>query len=469
MTNKAGVAAPSATKIFDVGIHEKLTLSQYAILAFQNIFGMTGMFVFPGLLGRAFQLPVEQIAYLYGMTFLVSGLVTVFQGIGLLRLPIVQGPYVGSFIGLLVLGHTPGLGLDVAFGSFFVASLIWALLAVPIHGLSFLALFGRLFQAPLIGGVMVLLLTMQIAGVSLPNWIGQPSSPGFAKINFFAGLVAAVVFILLTLWGGKWFRRCAILAGLIVGTACYSGFLPISFAPVLTAPWIVVPRVFPFGFAMRFDAVLIFVFVLVPSSIASMALYQVVANWGNEKITSLRMSEGCFAAAVGAIIAAAVGAFSTTVYPDNMGMLRSTRVGSRYGTAAAGILLVVLGSCVKFDMLLVMVPIVVLAGVATVLFGIVMVHGIHLLAVTKWHDRNLIIAGAALMVGLGGLFVEPEAAKALPLTIQLVLKQSAVTGGFTLLLLYWLLGDRTKQQANQEVRDAGSNAPIPAHDNAGEV
>ena len=224
---------------------------------------------------------------------------------------------------------------------------------------------------------MVLLLTMQIAGVSLPNWIGQPSSPGFAKINFLAGLVAAVVFILLTLWGGKWFRRCAILAGLIVGTACYSGFVPISFAPVVTSPWIVVPRVFPFGFGVRLDAVVIFIFVLVPSSIASMALYQVVANWGNEKITSLRMSEGCFAVAIGAIIAAAVGTFSTTVYPDNMGMLRSTRVGSRYGTAAAGVLLVVLGSCVKFDMLLVMVPIVVLAGVATVLFGIVMVHGIR--------------------------------------------------------------------------------------------
>ena len=97
-----------------------------------------------------------------------------------------------------------------------------------------------------------------------------------------------------------------------------------------------------------------------------------------------------------------VGTFSTTVYPDNMGMLRSTRVGSRYGTVAAGVLLVVLGSCVKFDMLLVLVPTVVLGGIATVLFGIVMVHGIQLLAGIKWHDRNLIIAGAALMVGLGG-------------------------------------------------------------------
>jgi xanthine/uracil permease len=83
----------------------------------------------------------------------------------------------------------------------------------------------------------------------------------------------------------------------------------------------------------------------------------------------------------------------------------------------------------------------VLAGIATVLFGIVMVHGVHLLAEVNWTDRNLIIAGAALMTGLGGLFVSPEVLKEMPLIIQLVLKQSAVTGGITLLILYALLGE----------------------------
>jgi xanthine/uracil permease len=446
MTTTEQSAALSIEKPFDVGINEKLPFSQYLILAFQNVFGMTGMFVFPGLFGRAFQLPNEQIAYLYGMVFLVSGLITVFQGVGFLRLPIVQGPYVGTFIGLLVLGHIPGVGLGVAFGSFFVASVIWALLSIPIRGLSFIALFGRFFETPLISGVMVVLLMMQIAVVSLPNWIGHPHTPGFPLINLIAGFAAVVIFILMTLWGGKWYRRAAILAGIVVGTIAYAGFIPISFAPVGTAPWLVVPRVFPFGFGVRLDAVIVFLVVLIPSSISSMALYQVVADWGEEKITPIRMSEGCFTAAVGAILAAVVGTFSTTVYPDNMGMLRSTRVGSRYGTVAAGILLVVLGSCVKFDMLLVLVPTVVLAGIATVLFGIVMVHGVHLLAGIKWTDRNLIIAGTALMVGLGGLFVEPETAKLLPLTVQLILKQSAVTGGVTVLVLYALLGDKPKKQ-----------------------
>ncbi len=445
------MAANEATAVepqtFDVGIDQTLPFSQLAVLAFQNIFGMTGMFVFPGLFGRAFQMPNDEIAYIYGMTFLVSGFVTVFQSVGFLRLPIVQGPYVGSFLGLLVLGHIPGAGLPVGYGSFFVASIVWALLSIPVRRLSFIALFGGFFRTPLISGIMVMLLMIQIASVSLPNWIGQPQSPGFPLINLLAGFVTAAVFVVMTLKGGRWLRRGAILTGLIVGTACYSSFLPISFTPVLTAPWLVTPKLFPFGFEVRADAVAVFVFVLVPSSITCMALYQVVADWGRQPLTPLRMAEGSFSAALGSILAALLGSFSTTVYPDNIGMLRSTRVGSRYATLAAGVLLAALGSCVKFDMLLVLAPSVVLAGVATILFGIVLVHGVHLLSTVTWDDRNLIIAGAALMVGLGGLLVSPETTKALPLTVQLILTQSAVTGGLTLIVLYGLLGDKTKTAA----------------------
>jgi xanthine/uracil permease len=428
--------------VFEVGIHERLPLAQLAILAFQNIFGMTGMFVFPGIFGRAFQMPLDQIAYVFGMTFVVSGLITVFQSILFLRLPIVQGPFVGTFIGLLVLGHIPGVGLATSFGSFFIASIIWALLSIPVRGLSFIALFAKLFQTPLISGVMVILLMIQIAVVSLPNWIGQPQSPGFYAVNLLSGFIAVVVFVTMTLAGGIWMRRSAILCALVLGTVGYSLFVPISLAPVVTAPWLVTPHLFPFGFNYRLDAVLLFLVILVPTSITYMALYQVVADWGKEQMTPLRMSEGVFAAALGSILAACLGTFSTTVYPDNMGMLRSTRVGSRYATLAAGILLVLLGCCTKFDMLLVLVPVVVLGGVGTLLFGIVMVHGVHLLSGIEWDDRNLIIAGGALMIGLGGLLVEPETAKALPLTIQLMLKQPAVTGGITVLVLYALLGRR---------------------------
>ena len=141
---------------FDVGINDRLPLGQLLVLGLQHVFGMTGMFVFPGLLGRSFNLPAERIAYLYGMSFVVCGLITVLQSVWLLRLPVVQGTYAGNFAALLAVGHMQSGGLGAAYGSFFVASLIWCLLSVPIRRLSFIGLFARFLCAPLISGIIVM-------------------------------------------------------------------------------------------------------------------------------------------------------------------------------------------------------------------------------------------------------------------------------------------------------------------------
>src|SRR5580692_9538488 len=145
-----------AEKVFDVGIDERLSYDQLFILGLQNIFGMTGMFVFPGILGRSFNLAPEQIAYLYGMTFLVCGFVTILQSTLLLRLPIIQGPYAGSFASLLAVGHSQGNGLGGAYGSFFVAALIWCALTMPIRGSSVIGMLSRYLRPPIIGGMIVI-------------------------------------------------------------------------------------------------------------------------------------------------------------------------------------------------------------------------------------------------------------------------------------------------------------------------
>src|SRR3954463_5963620 len=107
---RATAAETHDESVFDVGIHDPLPLGQALMLGFQNIFGMIGMFVFPGITGQVLHLSVEQTAHLYGMTFLVSGFVTACQALLILKLPIVHGPYVGSFTALLALGQIPDGG-----------------------------------------------------------------------------------------------------------------------------------------------------------------------------------------------------------------------------------------------------------------------------------------------------------------------------------------------------------------------
>jgi len=138
-------------------------------------------------------------------------------------------------------------------------------------------------------------------------------------------------------------------------------------------------------------------------------------------------------------LAAIVGGLSTIAYPDNIGMLRATRVGSRYATFAAGILLVVLGGCIKFDMLLVVVPQPIISAAATLLFGIVFMHGVHMLANVAWDDRKFAVAGLALLVGLGGLFISPEVLQTMPLMVRLIIQQPVISGGLTLVILHSIL------------------------------
>ncbi|MGY6125553.1 uracil-xanthine permease family protein [Paraburkholderia strydomiana] len=430
--------------VFDIGINGRLPLPQLAVLALQNVFGMTGMFVFPGILGRAFHLADEQIAYLYGMTFIACGIITILQSVLLLRLPIVQGPYAGSFGALLTVGHLQSGGLGTAFGSFFAASLIWCVLTVPIRGRSVAGVFAKHLRLPIISGMMVMLIVVQIASVALPTWIGSTNSPGFPVVNLLSGTVAVAGTVFAMLWGGQRMRRVAILVGLALGTLAYTLFRPVSFTAVAAAPFLVEPRIFPFGFGVRPDLVAVFLLVLIPAGMGSMALYQAVAEWGDETLSPGRMSEGLFGVALGSVVAAVWGGFSTIAYPDNIGILRATRVGSRFVTLAAGCLLIVLGGCVKFDMLLVVVPIPVISAAATLLFGIVFMHGVHILAQVEWDDRRLIVSGLAFLIGLGGLFISPEVIHAMPLMLQLVVQQPVISGGLTLVILHSLLCSKQK-------------------------
>jgi len=137
----------------------------------------------------------------------------------------------------------------------------------------------------MISGIMVLLAMVQIANTSLPSWIGDKASPGFPGINLFAGAVAVAILICFTLWGGKQFRRVAMLVGLVLGTLVYALFIPISFGRVIGLALAGDAAVLSLWISVRLDIVILFVLVLVPANIASMALYTVVGKWANEKLT----------------------------------------------------------------------------------------------------------------------------------------------------------------------------------------
>jgi xanthine/uracil permease len=101
----------------------------------------------------------------------------------------------------------------------------------------------------------------------------------------------------------------------------------------------------------------------------------------------------------------------------------------------------------------------VISAAATLLFGIVFMHGIHILAQVEWDDRRLIAAGLAFLVGLGGLFIAPDVMQAMPLMLQLLLQQPVISGGLTLVILHSLLCSMPPDSTLQEARSTPEPRP----------
>jgi xanthine/uracil permease len=422
-----------AKPVFDIGIDDRVRISSAIGLGVQNILGMAGLLIFPALIGTAFKLSTTDTAYLYGVTFMTSGLVVILQSVFLLRLPIIQGPYAGSLAALLAVGHGPG-GLGAAFGSMTVAGMIWCVLALPLKRFGLITYLGRFVRDPIISGVIILILATQLTSTALPNWLGTAESKGFPGINLLAGAVAAILVVVFTvLPKGTLLRRGAVLVAVVLGTVVYAVFEPTSFGEVGRNLGVTVPRFFPFGFAVQPDLVLIFFVTLLPAIAESIATYDIVAKWGRQELSPHRVSQGVFGEVLGSTVGAVFGGMSTLAYPDNIGLLRVTKVGSRYVTLTTGIILLVLGGLKPFDRLLQAVPLPVLAAAGTVLFGVLFASAIDVLGGVEWTRENLMLAGVPFITAIGGLFIPAATLHAMPMLVQLVFGQPLILG--TLLLI----------------------------------
>jgi len=113
-------------------------------------------------------------------------------------------------------------------------------------------------------------------------------------------------------------------------------------------------------------------------------------------------------------------------YPANVGILKVTRVASRWVTLTTGLILVVLGGFGYFDALLVAIPEPVLSGATTVLFGLIFAGGLEILARVRWTQDAMIAAGLPVIAGLGLLFTSASTTDALPNWLGLLVGQPLV-------------------------------------------
>lgn len=421
-------------RMFDVGFNKTIPWPRHIALSVQNMLVLAGLFLFPGLLGAAYHLSGGDVARLYGAAFVVTGFGTVLQGVLGLKMPMVLGPWSASLAGLLVLGKIYGLG--TAFGSLTVAAAIISVLAIPIRGVSVIKKVAGFFSSPALSGGIVFITGIGLVQIAVVNWAGKPGSVGFGAANWVGGVVALVIVTALFAFARGFLRALAMILGIVIGSLVFALFAPVHFTAVAHGPWLAVPSGFQFGFGINATCFIIFLVLLLPPLISALGFYPMVSDWAGEPVSSQRMAWGVFSVALTGVLAGAIGTFSGSVYPENIGLLRSSRVGSRWVTITAGGLFILAGFFYKIGAIFAGIPSGIIGAAAVVMFAVIMMSGVEILAKVNWSPRNIMLVGLPTVLSVGGVFLTPDVYAHYPLLLRELVTEPLVTGPFLLVILF---------------------------------
>lgn len=413
---------------------EILPMRKLVLFGIQHVLVMaaspiTAVFLVSKALGFSDTVTVSLIS----ATFLVCGFGSILQSCGMAgfgaRLPFVMVP--GGAPIAIFLAIAQQTDIQTAVGAVLMTAAFY-FLALPV--------FRRLLRyfPPIVIGTMLLLVAINLVRIYGSAITGRPGSDGFAA-PLHVGL--ALLTIVLTVVFARVFsgtlRRLAVMLGLVGGSlvALFLGQMDMS--GVLGGPIIAIPHLFPFGMP-KFDIVAalpLIVFSIISMAEATgqtVATADIVGRRGDAHAMVPATIRG------DALMSLVGGLFGTSLIitsGENVGIVRATNVKSRYVTAVAGAILVVIALFAPIGRLAVALPEPVVGGTAIIVFSIIGVIGIDMLRRIdlRGHGAMFTLA-AALSIGLLPILV-PGVYSQFPQWVQMILGNGLAAGTLTAVIV----------------------------------
>jgi xanthine/uracil permease len=441
---------------FSINIEEKFPAGKSAIFALQHVLALTGIWIFPVLIGQALQLNTAQVGIIVQACFLTTGIVTILQSSGMLRLPVVQGPTVVFFVVLISGAHIYGLG--TAFGSMAVAGVVFALLSLPIRGWAMFPRLAPFISPPLVFGTLMLIIGGQLATIGLPNWF-DATGPG--GIGFLSAMVCALTILVCMVFGGTTLvRRCALLIGIIIGSALHIAVVGIDLTPMLQTPLLRFPQLAPFGSAVSWPLVGLMLLAYVQAGGEAIGMYSLLSAWGRQTLSRNRVARGLFGESIGCAVGAMFGGLGTTSYAENVGIIRVSGVGSRWVTMTAGTAAIIIGILPIFGVVIASLPVPVLAAASTILFGIIAISGVQMMQPVVWDELNLAVAATSFIVSLGCGALPPALFAGHDPIVQSLCTQPILVGIVLLIVLQMIVNGAIRPYLERKANKLPVEPPV---------
>ncbi|MER6389292.1 nucleobase:cation symporter-2 family protein [Streptomyces sp. NPDC001523] len=461
-------------------VDEVLPLPKLALYGFQHVLAFyAGAVIVPILVGSALKLSPEQLVYLINADLFTCGIASIIQawGVGRIgaRLPIIQG------VTFTAVSPMIAIGLGAGGGTAALLVIYGAVITAGIATFAFAWMPARVFRVvmslfpPVVTGTVITILGIVLLPVALKDVVGgAPLVGDGGDPKQLAYAVGTMLFVLVMMRLGRPFvSSIAVLLGLVGGTLVAFALGDARFAAVGQSDWIGVTTPFHFG-APKFEwfPILLMLIVMLITMVETTGDTYAVGEIVGKDIDSETVARALRADGAATAIGGLLNSFPYVAFAENVGLVRVTKVKSRFVVVAAGVIMIILGLLPKAAAVVAAIPPGVLGGAATVMFGMVALAGIQTLGkVDLKEEKNALIVGVALAFALFPATVPAFFEKHMSVDLASLLN-SGVTLGATAAILMNLLfnglgkGDphadpqATPEAAPEVVLPAQADAPV---------
>ncbi|WP_173276414.1 MULTISPECIES: solute carrier family 23 protein [unclassified Streptococcus] len=375
------------------------------LLSFQHVFAMFGATILvPLILG----MPVSVALFASGVGTLIYMIATGF------KVPVYLGSSFAFITAMSLAMKEMGGDVSAAQTGVILTGLVYVLVATSIRFVG-TKWIDKLLP-PIIIGPMIIVIGLGLAGSAVTN------AGLVADGNWKNALVAVVTFLIAAFINtkGKGFLRIIPFLFAIIGGYLFALALGlVDFTPVLKANWFEIPGFYlPFSTGGAFKEYNLY---FGPETIAILpiAIVTISEHIGDHTVLGqicgrqFLKEPGLHRTLLGDGIATSVSAFlggpANTTYGENTGVIGMTRIASVSVIRNAAFIAIALSFLGKFTALISTIPNSVLGGMSILLYGVIASNGLKVLIkerVDFAQMRNLIIASAMLVLGLGGAILK---------------------------------------------------------------
>ena len=419
------------------------------ILGIQHVLAFyAGAVVVPLVIVKQLGLDDETLIHLINADLLTCGIATIIQSAGIgrfigVKLPLIQGVTFTAVSPLIAIGAAatppgadPKTGLATMYGSIIAVGLIVFLVA------PFFAKLLRFFP-PVVTGTLLTVMGTTLLSVSADDilrWTDDAPADTKAALTLesLAYAIGTIVIIVLIQRLFKGFMgTLSVLLGLVIMTGVAFAMGKTDLTGVGNASWVAVTHPFFFGLPQfSITAIIAMIIVMAVTAVETTGDVFATGEVVGKRIAPRDIANALRADGLSTLLGGVLNSFPYTCFAQNVGLVRLTRVKSRWVVTAAGVFMIILGLLPKAAAIVAAIPSPVIGGASLAMFANVAVVGIQTLAKVDLRDnRNAVIVSTSIGLALLVTFRRADILSAMPSWLQIIFGSGVTIGSLTAIIL----------------------------------